>query len=558
MKARAFHATALGVMAALVLAACSAAGEPADAGSASSQPAQGATLTIGMPNGAQTENHNPFMNTSSAQSLGYAHAMYEPLVQVNPIDPTSEPVPWLAESWEWSEDYTSVTFTVREGVRWSDGEDLTADDVAYSLNLRKDDEALNTFALPFDAVTTEGDVVTVSFTAPQFVNQNKVMNLFVVPEHLWSQKDDPATDVNADPVGTGPYVLQSWTPQAAILVPNDDYWGGEPAVPELRYSSYNDNNALTTALANGDAQWGWTFIADYENVYIAQDPEHHKFWAPAGLAADMLYLNTAEKPFDDPALRRALNMVVDRSAIHSQATSGVFPELTSITGIPTPVGDDFVASELAGQTFEVDVEAAKQVLDDAGYTLDGETLVDPDGTPVTFTLTNPAGWNDYLTSLQIVADAVKPLGIEATVDAANVDAWFDDIANGNFQASMHWTDAGATPWDLYANVMDGAQHRPIGESASWNFGRYQNEEATAALAEFASTSDEQARQQAIETVQRIFVEDVPALAMVARPFAAEYSTRHYVGWPSEDDPYNQPQPTGPQASQILMKLRPAG
>jgi len=559
MSTRTLRATAVGIVTVVVLAGCSAAGESSDAGTTSEAggAVQGATLTIGMPNGTQTENHNPFVNTSSAQSLGYAYAIYEPLVQVNPIDPTSEPVPWLAESWEWSDDYTSVAFTVREGVTWSDGEDLTPDDVAYSMELRRDNEALNTFALPFDEVTTEGDTVTVSFTAPQYVNQNKVLNLYVVPEHIWSQVDDPTTDVNADPVGTGPYVLESWTPQAATLVPNEDYWGGEPAVPELRYSSYNDNNALTTALANGEVQWGWTFIADYENVYIAQDPEDHKFWAPGGLGADVLFLNTAEKPFDDPALRRALNMVVDRSAIHTQATSGVFPELTNVTGIPTPVGEEFVAPQFADQTFAVDVEGAKQVLADAGYTLDGDTLMDPDGEPVTFTLTNPAGWNDYLTSLQIVSDAVQPLGIEATVEAANVDAWFNDIANGDFQASMHWTDSGSTPWDLYANIMDGAQHRPLGESATWNFGRYENQEVTEALATFASSSDEQARQESLETVQEIFVEQVPALAMVTRPFAAEYSTEHYVGWPSEEDPYNQPQPTGPQASQILMNLEPA-
>jgi peptide/nickel transport system substrate-binding protein len=389
------------------------------------------------------------------------------------------------------------------------------------------------------------------------VNQFKVMNLFMVPEHIWSAVDDPTTFLNQEPVGTGPYVLQEWTPQAATLVPNEDYWGGDPAVPELRYSSYNDNNALTTALANGDVQWGWTFIADYEDVYIARDPEHHNFWAPAGLGADVLYLNTTTKPFDDPAMRRALNLVIDREAIHTQATSGVFPLLENVTGIPTPIGEEYIAEDYQGESFEVDVDAAREVLADAGYTLDGDTLMDPDGEPVTFTLTNPAGWNDYLTSLQIVADAVSQLGIEATVQAANTDAWFNDIAAGNFQASIHWTDAGSTPWDLYANILDGAQVRPIGESATWNFGRYENEEATAALARFASSSDEDERQEALDAVQRVFVEEVPAIALVTRPFAAEYSTRNYVGWPGPDDPYNSPLPTGPAASQILMNLTPA-
>ena len=550
MNKRILSAAALGLAAAVALGGCSAQAER-------SEPA-GSILTIGMPNGSQTNNSNPFVNTSSAMSLGYAFAIYEPLVQVNPTDPSIDPVPWLASDFEWTDDYTAVTFTARDGVKWSDGEDFTADDIAFTMNLLKDNPAANLTALPFGDITTDGNDVTVSFTAGQYTNQNKALNLFVVPEHIWKDVDDVITETNKEPIGTGPYTLESWTSQAATLVPNDDYWGGDPAVPQLRYSSYNDNNALTTALATGEVQWGWTFIADIDKVYVSKDPENHKFWAPAGLAADVLFLNTETKPFDDPAMRQALNLLVDRQAVHEQATSGLFPALENVTGMPLPAGDSFLAPDFASDDFTVDQAAAKKILDDAGYTLNGETLIDPDGTPVTFTLTNPSGWNDYLTSLQIVADAVKPLGIEATVTGANQDAWFNDIANGDFQASMHWTDGGSTPWDMYSNVMDGTQYLPLGEKANWNYGRYQNDEATAALATFATSSDEAERQSAIEQVQRIFVEDVPALMMVTRPSAAEYSTKNFVGWPDEDNPYNQPQPTGPQASQILMQLKPAG
>jgi peptide/nickel transport system substrate-binding protein len=550
---RRLTSAALGLAAlALVATSCSAGGA-----TGSSTTAAGQTLTIGMPNGSQTDNSNPFMNTSSAMSLGYAFAIYEPLVQVNPIQPTQDPVPWLAESWKWSADFTSITFTIRDGVKWSDGEALTAKDVAYSIGLRKDNDALNTAALPYKDVATEGKTVTVTFKSSQYVNQNKVLNLFVVPEHIWSKITDPTTDLNQNPIGSGPYTLKSWTPQAAILVPNPGYWGGKPAVPELRYTSYNDNNALTTALVNGDAQWGWTFIADYENVYISKDKAHNTFWAPAGLGIDTLYLNTETAPFKDVALRKALNMVIDRAAVHTTATSGVFPQLESITGLPTPAGDDFVASAYAGKKFAVDVAGAKKVLADAGYTLDGSTLKDPSGTAVTFTLTDPTGWSDYLTSLQLIADAVKPLGITATVEGMNADAWFTAIANGDFQATMHWTDSGATPWDMYSDIMDGAQYVALGQKANWNFGRFQDAGATKALATFATSPDEATRKTALDAVQKVFVEQVPAIGMVARPTAAEYSTKNYVGWPSADDPYNQPQPTGPQASQILMKLKPA-
>ena len=550
MKKRILAATALGLAAVFAISGCSNPGT-------SSDNTGNAVLTIGMPNGTQTENHNPFVNTSSAMSLGYAFAMYEPLVQVNPTNPAVKPVPWLASAYEWNDDYSQITFTARDGVKWSDGEAFTADDIAFTLNLLKDNPAANLNALPFDTIKTDGNKVVVKFSSGQFTNQYKAMNLFVVPEHLWKDVADITTDLNPKPVGTGPYTLKSWTPQAATLVANPDYWGGKPAVPELRYSSYTDNNALTTALATGEVQWGWTFIADIDNVYVSKDPDNNKFWAPAGLGIDVLFLNTATKPFSDPAVRQALNLVVDRKVIQQQATSGVFPALDNITGMPLPAGDNYLASEYKGVNYSVDVDKAKQILADAGYTLNNGVLTDPDGVAVTFKLTNPAGWNDYLTELQIVADAAKQLGIDATVEAANVDAWFNDIGNGNFQASMHWTDSGPTPWDMYSDIVDGAKLFPIGEKANWNFGRYDNPEVTKALETYATTTDEAERQAAIEKVQKIFVTDVPALPVVTRPAAAEYSTKNYIGWPDDSNPYNQPQPTGPQASQILINLKPA-
>nr|WP_246253854.1 ABC transporter substrate-binding protein [Isoptericola chiayiensis] len=520
--------------------------------------ATGEVLTVGMPNGTQTENQSPFATGSAALSLGYAFVIYEPLMMVNDAKPAEDPQPWLADSIEWSEDYTQAVITPREGVTWSDGEAFDAEDVAFSIQLRQDHEGLNTSALPIESVESDGTTVTVTFGAPQYVNTAKLADMLIVPEHLWAGVEDPTTFTNTEPVGTGPYTLESWTPQAATVVARDDYWGGDLSVPEIRYSSYNDNNALTTALTTGEAQWGWTFIADYENVYIAADPEHYHQYAAAGLGIDALFLNNEEKPFDDVAFRRALNMALDRRSITDVATSGVNPPITSVTGLPLPAGDEFLSDAFAGEELAADVEGAKQVLTDAGYTGVGESLVDPDGEPVTFELTNPAGWNDYLTALDLIKNAAAELGAEATVQPANADGWFADIIPpGNFDATLHWTDGGATPWDLYSNIMDGAQYAPLGEPATWNFGRYQDEEVTEALATYASTTDDAERTEALATIQQHFVEDVPAIAIWARPATAQYSSLNYTGWPSEEDPYNQPQPTGSQALQILLNLEPA-
>lgn len=550
--------TAVATLALLSLTAACGSGGPGGGGSSSA--AADGILTVGMPNGTLTENQNPLAPTGSAsKSLGYAWVIYESLMQVNDLHPLEDPTPWLAESVTWNDDYTVAEVVARDGVTWSDGEDFTADDIAFTFGLFVDFPALNAdFPDQLVSAESDGSTATITFNRSQYVNQVKLNRTVIVPEHIWSKVEDPVTYTDTEPVGTGPYLLDSWTPQAATLVPNPDYWGGEPKVGKLQYSSYNDNNALITALTTGEAQWGWTFIADYEDVYIGRDPEHFHQVAGGGFGVDVLFLNNETKPFDDVAFRRALNMAIDREQISELAGSGVWPGISSVTGMPMPSGEDFLAPEFEGEEYEVDVEGARSLLADAGYTWDGsDALVDPDGQPVSFELTNPAGWNDYLTALDLIKAGAEALGATATVNPANQDAWFNDIIPlGNFQATLHWTDGGATPWNLYSNMMDGAQYKPLGETASWNYGRYQDDEVTAALAEFAGASDDAARMDAIATVQRRYVEDVPALVVWARPAVAQYSTQHFTGFPSDEDPYANPQPTGPQAAQIVMRLEP--
>jgi peptide/nickel transport system substrate-binding protein len=542
----------LGVVAAtaLVLAGCSGGG-----GTAASDPN---VLTVGMPNGPQTNNNNPFLPTSASSSLGYRYMIYETLAQMNMIKPEEEPTPWLAEKWEWSPDFTKITLTTRSGVTWSDGEAFSAADVAYTFTLLRDVTALNFNGLPIASATATGDdTVEVTFTKPQFVNQWKVFQTTVVPEHVWSKAPDPATFTDEKPVGTGPYALKTFTPQTITLSVRDQYWQDLPKVPELQYTSYNDNSAQTTALANGTSQWSYVFMPNYENLFIAKDPANHKLWYPSGLGIHGLWFNTTKAPFDDVAVRRAVNDVIDREVIFVQGESKLYPKVDSLTGLPSPAGDSFLAPEFQDAKHVVDVAKAKQRLADAGYTLDGEVLKDESGNPVTFTLTNPAGWSDYLTDLDIIKNSVKQLGITAEVQTQTVEQWTTDFTSGEFDASMRWTNTGATPYEIYSNIMDGSQNKPVGEVAASTFGRFDDAEATRALADYAAALDDGARATALATLQKVMVEQVPMVPTSAGPLGAEYNQKNWVGWPTPEDPYAPPQPTQPNALQIVLQLKPA-
>jgi peptide/nickel transport system substrate-binding protein len=558
MQRRKFIAVAVaGVLASGGLAAC---GDSPNEGN--KKAGTGATfLTVGMPNGPQTENHNPFLGTSAGASLGYRWMLYEPLMMWNPVKPAEASKPWLATGAEWAPDFKKVTITVRDNAKWSDGKPVTGDDVAYTFQLIKKNEALNSAATPYGEITASGNTVTVTFTSSMFVYKDKWLGQTpIVPKHIWEGIKDPATDPNKTPVGSGPYTLKTFTPQTTTLsARTEGYWQDLPQVKELRYTSYTDNNAQTTALTDGSAEWSFVFIPNYKTVFIDKDPAHYKVWAPPVLGIHGLYINTVKAPFDNVALRKAMSMVVNREDIFNQASAGYFhPLVSSVTGLPSPAGDAFVAPEYKGVNQAVDVEGAKKVLADAGFKLNGTTLNDPSGKPVKITLTDPSGWSDYQTSLEIVKDNFAQIGIAATVDKANQDAWFRNVEEGKFDATFRWTNGGATPYDIYQTVMDGKVMKKIGTaSPGGNFGRFNSPEATAALAAYANATDDAARTTALNTIQKIFVEQVPMIPVGADNIGMAYSTKNWVGWPDDTNPYGAGQPTQANALDVVLHLKPA-
>jgi peptide/nickel transport system substrate-binding protein len=542
---------AVGLVAAFALTGC-AGGD----GAAGQQESVG-SLTIAKPDGAvTTESNNPWIGDSSANKLGYKNVIFEPLAMVNLVG-DNETTPWLAESVEWNDDYTQLTVTPRSDVTWNDGEEFTADDIVFSFDLIRNTPALDTGNLQLTDIATEGDDVVLTFGESKFVKQAQVLHTAMVPEHIWSSVDDPTTETNPEPVGTGPYTLDSFSTQSVTLQARDDYWGGDLAVPTLYYISYNDNTALTTALANGDADWAQAFIPDVQSAFVDKDPEHNVFWAANVMAPDVLFVNHTRKPFNDVAFRQAVNMVIDRAAHTEIARENAGPELTSVTGLPTPVGEQYISAEYAGEEFSIDVDGARAILEDAGYSWDGDALVDPDGEPVAFTLEVPQGWNDYVTGISLIADQVKEtLGADAKVNTPDADTWWANKRTGEFDAIMHWTDSGTTPYDLYSDSMDG-RWLLTGAEVDYNFGRYENPRATELLNTYATASNDADRTAALEEIQQIFVEEVPVIPVGTHPFLGEYNTRGYVGWPNEDDPYATADPVQVTAAMILTKLKPA-
>ncbi|MFE7196832.1 ABC transporter substrate-binding protein [Microbacterium oxydans] len=539
--------TALGVSA---LAGCSAGGGSGDgAGSAS--------LTIAKPDGAiTTESNNPFVGDSAASKYGYAKVVFETLALVNQTGDRGT-TPWLAESLEWNDDYTQLTVVPRADVTWSDGEPFTAEDIVFSFETASI-PALDTAGLKYEGAEVDGDKVVLSFGDSKYVNQARVLHVPIVPKHIWEKFDDPATDPvkGDDLVGTGPYAMANWSTESVTLDARDDYWGGDLAVPELHYVSYGDNTALTTALANGDADWAQAFIPQIEEQFLSADPEHNKFLASPTTGSATLFMNLQQKPFDDPAFRQALAWVIDRDAYVDIAREGASEAVWSVTGLSSILEDE-IQPEFQGVDYKVDAEKARDLLETAGYTWKDDALIDPDGTPVSFTLSVPSGWSDWNTAQELIAEDVKDsIGAEVKIDMPDWGGWADPRDNGTFSAIIHWLEDSGTAYGLYTSTMDPRWISPEGK-AGFNFGRFDDPEATAALNTYANASSDEERTTAIDTLQTIFSEQVPAIPLGAHPLLGEFNTRNYVGWPSEEDTYASADPTQPNIVQILTKLKPA-
>ncbi|MBM7503718.1 ABC transporter substrate-binding protein [Agromyces aurantiacus] len=542
---------AVGIAATLVLTGCAAGNDTEPA-------ASGAALTIAKPDGAiTTESHNPYLGDSSASKYGYAKVIFEPLALVNPTGDLGT-TPWLAESVEWNDDYTELTVVPRSGVKWSDGTEFTGDDIVFTFDQFLNGTLTDTAGLKYEGATVDGDAITLKFVDSKYVSQARVLHTPIVPKHIWENIDDPNTDPLTDEglaVGTGPYVLDTWSTESVTLTANPDYWGGELAVPQLNYVSYGDNAALTTALVSGEADWAQAFIPQIESSYLAADEENH-FLVSLTAGAGTLFMNLQTKPFDDPALRQALAWTIDRDAYVDVAREGASTAIWSATGLSSLLEDE-ILPEYQGQDYEVDVEKAKQILEDAGYTWKDEKLIDPDGQAVSFSISVPAGWSDWNTEQALIAEELdSALGIEVKVDQPDWGGWDAARQEGTFQAIIHWLEDTGNAYGLYTSTMD--TKWIVDDRAAFNFGRFDDPAVTEALNTYANASSDADREAALAVMQKAFVENVPAIPLGSHPLLGEYNTRNYVGFPTEDDQYASADPTQPGIVQILTQLQPAG
>jgi len=504
----------------------------------------GGTLRYISPQGPLAINFNTFSPTT----LPVAGIIYEALFYVNPLNGAITPL--LGTSYEW-EDETTLVVTLRESVKWSDGEPFTAVDVVFTFNYLKQYPALDlngvwSPVVSLSSIEAKGkDIVIFHFEEPNIpAFDNTIAGQLIIPEHIWSKIENPVEFRNEKPIGTGPFLFNgdfSSSENRVTYDKNPNFWiEGLPYVDKYQYTSVPSNQYGLLVMLNHEADFAWIGMTDPERTWIAPDPENNHGFFPI-ISYNYLFVNTTHPPLDDPIVRTAISLAIDKQAINEKAYFNVAGVAHPTGIIPTQLEEWFdpTLSDLAEYLNAYNPEEAEKLLKSAGYQKNKSgILVGPDGKPFpTLLIPVVSGWNDYVTATILISENLENIGIPTRVQQTTPGNASSSLLTGNYDLYFSWHAAYPTPFGTYNMYLNPAFSAPKGERVISNYSRYTNPLITCALKTYQSTVVKRLQKQAIDVIQQIFMEDIPYIPIVGAPAWNAYSTKYFVGWPTEENPY---------------------
>jgi peptide/nickel transport system substrate-binding protein len=530
--------------AALLAAGAGACSSSSSTGSSNSNSSSASgTLTMeSSPESTITQAFNPFVPTQAIFGMGADGLIYEPLLQFDIAAPPKY-YPWLATSYKWSNSGKTVSFTIRQGVKFSNGAPMTPADVAFTYNLVKNNKAINLAGLTISSVSTSGNTVTLTFPTAQYTNLQSIAGVPILPQSIWSKVGNPATYADPNPVGTGPYKLKTFTPQGFTLTKNTGYWQASRAkVANVYFPVYTSNTGALSALFNDQIDWTGNFIPGLQKDFVAKDPAHHHFWEAPG-STNAFIPNLNKWPTNQLPVRKAISLAVNRTVLASEGEAGLENPVLNASGITLPTYSAWsapVASDTVSATGNA--AAAQNVLKAAGYTKGSNGFFQKGGKTVSITLISPSAYTDYAEVGSIAAQELKAAGIDASFQGISVNAWNQDMATGNFTLAEHWSNGGVTPYNLYDNWLDSALYSPT--AATGDYEGLKNPSIDSALAKLAGSSTVPEQTAALTPIAKYVEANLPVIPITTASDWFEYNSKNWVGWPTQSNPYESGQPSG--------------
>jgi peptide/nickel transport system substrate-binding protein len=532
--------------------------------------------------------------------------MYEPLINYNSQTGKFEPLlGTLVLS-----DADSIVVDINPTAKWSDGKPVVSTDVKFIFELgRRFKGAATGFAIEFisginvDTVEANGaKVERLSFLVDKKGRNNPLVILDllqairIVPSHVFealltANKNDLAEvqklKIDSVPVVSGPYQLDSYSNEKIVIKRRADYWGnaslhqGKLPVPLfVIHPIYKSNDHFAIALQKGDIDASQTFIPriwlkkkDKVQTWMDQAP-----YFVSG-AMPILLINTTKAPLNSKLFRRAMAAAISYSSIKELAVSGYSPDIQpGLIMASSPLESKyFVAEDAKARGVLFNLDSAKALVAAAGvksvFKADGtlDYMTDKAGKKLpTLTIKAPAGWSDWEATVTIAVKGLREAGIDVREGFVDAGLYWPALPAGDFDLIMHKPASAVTPslpWSRFDAVMSSRNWKPIGGGSSMNEnqGRYNspkskeyNSKVDSLLKVIPITADEVALKAAYAELNRIFMDDQPAIPLCYLPEQFyEFSVAHWTNWPSEKNPYGPAQlPMVSAGTNSLWQLQP--
>lgn len=380
------------------------------------EPVKGGEITVGIAQDLD-DSLDPHQ-TVAAGTREVLFNIFEGLVKPNS---DGEMIPAVAEKYTLSEDGTTYTFTLREGVKFHNGQTVTAEDVVYSINRcaavpegqEKPLVAAFSAVKSVEALDEKTVAVTIAQRDLEFISY---MTAAIIPADYENQ--------DTAPVGTGPFRFVSRTPQQDFVMERfEDYWGAPAWLDKVTYKICENADALVMNLNGGSID----LCAHLTSAQASQLNQNFQVLEGTMNLVQAIYLNNQAKPFDNQLVRQALCYAIDRQGIMDMVADG---HGTAVGSSIYPAFAKYFLPELVDK-YPHDVAKAKELLAQAGY---------PDGFDMTISV--PNNYQPHMDTAEVVAEQLREAGINVTIQPVEWSTWLDTIYNGRqFQATVVGVDA---------------------------------------------------------------------------------------------------------------------
>ena len=510
---------------------------------------------------------------------GYRTTMFETLFMFNPL--TGEKTGLLADSYEWNEDLTEMTVSLKDAAHWSDGTPVTAADVVATwdvgvLTNNGTGAGNKAYIAGIEATGDKTFVIKSVLTKDgKPVNPLKIEDFICgtpIAQAAWIKTlcdrcdNDPTkilNDAGEDVVWSGPYTKYYTDDQKVVLIRDDNYWGadesmwGKLPVPKyLAHVIYADNAAGELALKAGEVDVCQQFIGNIQNLWLEDDLPISTYYdeAPYGVCLTMptaWYNMNIPVIAENTALRKAIAMATDYEAIIANAMTNQSPTFADVPrSLMNPTdGEQALYDHEAVKDLQWagnDIDGANALLDEAGLLdSDGDGWREYNGEKITLNAVCPNGWSDWQAAMQIVAAAGDKIGISIEPEYPEWDIMqtrFTDPTQTEYAIFM-WSPDAASPSMPWGRCNQFLSSQFVGLQNNWsgNWGQYVNEEADKILAEIPLTTDHDKLVELYTELVKIYLTDVPSFSLMYRPSVFHAVNESvWTNFPSGDDGRNIP------------------